>query len=66
MYIDATCYLLSNPQVSLISYLAGGGGGRRRGEGGGGGGEGGGGELVIQGSHMVSGTRCPAWSEVVE
>ena len=20
-------------------------------------------ELVIQGSHMVSGTRCPAWSD---
>ena len=21
------------------------------------------GKLVIQGSHMVSGTRCPAWSD---
>ena len=24
------------------------------------------GELVIQGSHMVSGTRCPAWSDQVK
>ena len=23
-------------------------------------------ELVIQGSHMVSGTRCPAWSDQVK
>ena len=23
-------------------------------------------KLVIQGSHMVSGTRCPAWSDPVK
>ena len=23
-------------------------------------------KLVIQGSHMVSGTRCPAWSDQVK